>query len=327
MLLIDDTRASLPTPLTDAVSSRHAGLRRVRLLRTQGQAGAVHLERATWALETPMGEPPGFGESPDTTAEDIVATVHRRACEVFAEGGKEKRFKVELTVALEDGGEETTTVGFAIDEAAAASVMPGGGSGVDRSLGTALDSLTRYIERLHGQNIALMEGQNRGMRTIVGSLPTLIQLRMSSLEDRIEAMLERDGVEPPKSAGDDAWRAEAIKGLRELLVAVAPGIFPKGSSAPEGSLRAKLQALGNSLSDMQQLKLAGLLGAELATKLKDAGLAEDDKTAAVLLSEVIAAVDGEGLDALLEEGQRKQLAEIFDAYEKILNQGEKKPGA
>lgn len=317
MHLIDDTRATLPTPLTDAIETHLGGLRRLRLLRVKGQSGATHLAGAAWSFETQFGAAPQFGELPDVEAEDVADTVHARALAALAEGGKDRRFRVDLTRALEDGSEETLSVGFQLDDAAAAAAVAL--EGTDRA-GASQErlnlSMVAYIDKLHAQNVALLNGAGRGMRAVVGTLPTLIQVRLDALEDRVEATLERGGVSAP--TGDEPWRAEAMKGIRELMVAVAPGIF-SGKDAPAESLRGKLQALGKTFTAEQLKSLVALAGGDVALKLKKAGGADDDIAAAGLMVEVVQAVDAEAFGEILTEAQREQLDSILTMLEQVLD--------
>lgn len=322
MLLLDDTRASLPAALTDATVTHHAGLRRVRLFRVAGQRGAELLEHATWSLETPLGEPPGFGESPTEEPEGIAQTVYERALDALASGGKDRRFRVELTTATEDG-EKTEAVGFQVDGARAAETR---GMTAEAATGRTMAELTNYIGALHRQNVMLLEGANKGMRVVFGMLPNLVSERIAAAEDRIEATLERAGVERPSSS-DDSWKSDTIHGIHDLLKTVAPQLFPQAPDVPKDSLRGKLRELGGSLSKEQQSKLASLVGLELGMKLRKAGEADTEEKAAALLADFVSKVDPEKLAELLEEKQREILAGIFDALEKIVDAAEKKSTA
>lgn len=317
MLLIDDTRADLPAALTDAVVTHHTGLRRVRLLRVAGQRGAELLEHATWVLQTELGEPPAHDEPPSEESDSVAATVYERALEALAAGGKDKRFKIELTNATEDG-EKTETVGFQVDARLATSHH---GASIESAQGRSFNELANYIGMLQRQNVMLLEGTNKGMRIVFAMLPQLVSERIAAAEDRIEAALERAGVEQP-SSGDEAWKLETIKGIRDLTKLIAPRVFGGGEEVPKESLRGRLRELGESLSDEQKSKLAGLVGLELGMKLRQAGQAESDAESAELLAEFIAGVDAEKLADLLEDRQREMLSGIFDELERIVDAAE-----
>ncbi len=327
MLQDTATRATLPTPLLDALTEALPGLRHVRLLRARGAKGHELVPGGSWTLHGEDGEPTGPGEEPEDDAERIVEVVMAHAAESFAEAGSaDRRHKVELVRVLADGELETKSIGFKLEEHHEAR----GGSPKERAEAALLGTMTDYIRMLQNHSVRLLGENSNAIRQVSMMIPKLVELRFDALEDRAEALLERGGVE--KSDEDPAWVRETGATLRTFLVSAAPTLAKKlgleEDAAPTDSLRGKLAELGKSITSEQRDRIVSAAGALHASKLLQAGEAATEEDAAALCQQVL---DGLGpkLDdvaEVLNEEQTKLLGEVFERIEAVLTEAAKSKG-